>query len=65
MIHQLLVISAFSARDSILPQEIISSGRPMPIKLRVDSVPMAHRTFMTTMNIMEAMKLGAKCFPRM
>ena len=65
MIHQLLVIRAFSAKDSILPQEMISKGRPMPKKLRVDSEPMALRTFMTTMNMMEAMKLGARCFPRM
>ena len=33
---------------------------PMPIKLRVDSEPMAPRTFMTNLNMMEAMKLGAR-----
>ena len=65
MIHQLPVISAFSDRDSMLPQEMISSGSPMPRKLRVDSLTMALRTFMTTMNMMEARKLGARCRRRM
>ena len=64
MIHQLSVRSAFSDRLSILPQEMISSGRPIPIKLRVDSEPMAPRTFITTINMMEAIKLGARCFRR-
>ena len=44
MIHQLPLSSAFSARDSMLPQEITSKGSPMPIKLKVDSKPMALRT---------------------
>jgi len=31
------------------------------MKLRVDSAMMALRRFMTTMNMMEEMKLGARC----
>ena len=61
MIHQLSVSNAFSDRLSILPQEMISKGRPIPKKLRVDSEPMALRTFITTMNMMDAIKLGARC----
>ena len=64
MIHQLPVSSAFSDKESILPQEIISNGSPMPIKLRVDSEPMAPRTFITTMNMMEAIKLGSWKFDK-
>ena len=43
MIHHAFVISAFSESDSILPQEITSSGRPIPIKLSVDSATIALR----------------------
>lgn len=60
MIHQELVNRAFSDKESILPQEIISRGRPRPIKLRVDSATMALRIFITTINIMEEMKLGVR-----
>ena len=64
MIHQDLVIKAFSDRDSILPQEITSSGRPIPMKLRVDSAMIAERMFITTMNIMEDTKFGTKCLSK-
>ena len=62
MIHQEFVINAFSESDSILPQEITSTGRPIPIKLKVDSEMIALRTFIITMNIMVDMKFGARCF---
>lgn len=62
MIHQELVISAFSERDNILPQEIISSGSPIPIKLRVDSEMIALLTFIITINMIEEIKFGARCF---
>ena len=51
MIHHAFVISAFSESDSMLPQEITSSGRPIPIKLSVDSATIALRMFITTINI--------------
>ena len=60
MIHQLPVSNAFSARESILPQEMVSSGRPKPIKLKVDSATMAERMFMTTINRMDEKKFGAR-----
>ena len=60
MIHQLPVSRAFSARESILPQEMVSSGRPKPIKLNVDSATMAERMFMTTINRMDEKKFGAR-----
>ena len=65
MIHQEFVISAFSERDSMLPQDITSTGSPIPIKLSVDSEIIALLTFMITMNIMEDIKFGARCFQRM
>ena len=36
----------------------------MPMKLSVDSATMALRMFMTTMNMMEERKFGARCFQR-
>ena len=63
--HQLPVIRARSERDSMLPQETVSMGSPMPRKLNVDSATMAERTFITTMNMMEERKFGARCCPRM
>ena len=42
MIHQELVINAFSERDSMLPQDMTSMGSPIPIKLRVDSTSYIH-----------------------
>ena len=62
MIHQEPVIRAFSARDSILPQVIISTGSPIPIKLKVASDIMAVLTFMITMNIIAEKKFGVRCF---
>lgn len=53
MIHHAFVISAFSESDSMLPQEITSSGRPIPIKLSVDSATIALRMFITTINIID------------
>ena len=50
--------------DIPVPQLITSSGSPMPIKLKVDSAAMAERTFITTMNMMEEKKFGARCFRR-
>ena len=61
MIHQASLSSAFSDSESILPQLMISRGSPSPIKLRVDSAAMAERTFITTMNMIEEKKLGARC----
>ena len=65
MIHPSPVSSAFSDRDSMLPQDTVSSGRPRPIKLSVDSDTMAPRTFMTTMNSIDGRKLGSRWFQRM
>ena len=62
IIHHELPRRAFSAIESILPQDMDSTGRPSPIKLSVDSAMIALRTFITTINIMEAMKFGFKCF---
>ena len=62
IIHQEPVIRAFSARDSILPQVIISTGSPIPIKLKVASDIMAVLTFMITMNIIAEKKFGVRCF---
>ena len=62
IIHHAFVINAFSDRESILPQDITSNGKPMPIKLSVDSATIALRTFITTMNIIEETKFGVKCF---
>ena len=59
MIHHAFVISAFSESDSMLPQEITSSGRPIPIKLSVDSATIALRIFITTINIIDEKKFGA------
>ena len=61
IIHQAPVSSAFSDSDSILPHEITSSGSPIPMKLNVDSSTIALRIFMTTINMMEDKKLGARC----
>ena len=60
MIHHAFVISAFSESDSMLPQEITSSGRPIPIKLSVDSATIALRMFITTINIIDEKKFGAR-----
>lgn len=62
MIHQEPVINALSDRDNILPQVIISIGRPIPIKLRVASEIMAVLTFITTINIIDEKKFGIRCF---
>lgn len=61
IIHQEFVSRAFSERDKTLPQETVSTGSPIPIKLRVDSAAMAFRIFITTINIMEETKLGVRC----
>ena len=50
MIHQERDRSAFSDKESMLPQEITSTGSPIPIKLKVDSATMAFLTFITTIN---------------
>ena len=60
MIHHAFVISAFSESDSMLPQEITYSGRPIPIKLSVDSATIALRMFITTINIIDEKKFGAR-----
>ena len=44
MIHQELDNRAFCERDIMLPQEMISMGRPIPRKLKVASVPIAALT---------------------
>lgn len=62
MIHQEFDRSAFSDRESILPQVITSTGSPIPMKLNVDSAMIALLTFITTINIIEDMKFGVKCF---
>lgn len=61
MIHQAFVINALSDNDNRLPQEITSSGSPMPIKLNVDSVTMAERIFITTINMIAEIKFGPRC----
>ena len=60
MIHHDFVISALSAIESMLPHEICSSGRPIPMKLKVDSETIALRTFITTMNMIDDIKFGAR-----
>ena len=60
MIHHDFVISALSAFESMLPHEICSSGRPIPMKLKVDSETIALRTFITTMNMIDDIKFGAR-----
>ena len=60
MIHQEFVISAFSESDSILPQDITSTGSPIPIKLKVDSETMAFLTFIITINIIDDIKFGTR-----
>ena len=60
MSHQLLDKSARSAWLSMLPQDTVSIGRPMPRKLSVDSVPMAEPMFVTTINMMEETKFGSR-----
>lgn len=62
MIHQELVRRAFSDKESILPQEMVSMGSPIPMKLKVDSAMIALRMFITTINMMEDIKLGVKWF---
>ncbi len=65
MIHQELDNRAFCERDIMLPQEMISMGRPIPRKLKVASVPIAALTFVTIMNMVEDIKLGNRCFRSM
>ena len=48
MNHQELVRRAFSDKESILPQEMVSMGSPIPMKLKVDSAMIALRMFITT-----------------
>ena len=62
MIHHDFVISALSAFESMLPHEICSSGRPIPMKLKVDSAMIALLIFMTTINMIEEAKFGVRCF---
>ena len=62
MIHHDFVISALSAIESMLPHEICSSGRPIPMKLKVDSAMIALLIFMTTINMIDEAKLGVRCF---
>lgn len=64
MIHQAFVINALSDNDNRLPQEITSRGSPMPIKLNVDSVTIAERIFITTINMIAEIKLGPRCLTR-
>ena len=61
MIHQEFVINAFSESESMLPQEMISIGRPIPRKLNVDSAMIALLMFITTINIIDETKFGSKC----
>ena len=60
MIHQQPASRLFSVRESMLPHEIISSGSPIPRKLRVDSATIAPLMFMITMNMIEEKKFGAR-----
>lgn len=62
MIHHDFVISALSAFESMLPHEICSSGRPIPMKLKVDSAMIALLIFMTTINMIDEAKFGVRCF---
>ena len=62
MIHQAFVSIASSDSESILPHVITSTGRPIPIKLSVDSATIALLMFITTINIIEEIKFGVKCF---
>ena len=60
IIHQYPESRAFSESESMLPHDMISIGRPIPIKLKVDSATIALLTFMTTMNIIDEKKFGAR-----
>ena len=60
IVHHALVKSACSAKESMLPQEITPTGSPIPIKLKVASAIIALRIFITTINMMEEIKLGAR-----
>ena len=51
---------ALSAKDNKLPQETVSIGSPMPMKLKVDSKTMAERIFITAMKRIEETYPGAK-----
>ena len=62
MIHHDFVISALSAFESMLPHEICSIGRPIPMKLKVDSAMIALLIFMTTINMIDEAKFGVRCF---
>ena len=62
MIHHDFVISALSAFESMLPHEICSNGRPIPMKPKVDSAMIALLIFMTTINMIDEAKLGVRCF---
>ena len=64
-IHQHPENRLFPARDSILPQEIMSRGSHVPIKLSVDSATMAFLMFITIINIIEGRRLGIICTVRM
>ena len=57
MIHHDFVISALSAFESMLPHEICSNGRPIPMKLKVDSAIIALLIFMTTINMIDEAEL--------
>ena len=54
-IHHAPVSIALWERDIKLPQDIISVGRPYPMKLSVASMAMALPIFVTIMNIMADM----------
>ena len=65
IIHQLPESSAVSDIDIREPHETVSIGRPSHKKLKVASIPMAAPTLLTTMNMIELMKLGARCLRTM
>ena len=60
IIHQQPESSTFWDMDMRLPQDTVVRGSPSPRKLKVDSVSMACPMLVTTMNMMEEIKLGTR-----
>ena len=61
MTHQVFMISARLARDSMLPQDSTSTGSPSPRKLSVDSMVIHVLILETTANITADNTLGIRC----
>ena len=58
--HQVFMISALFASESILPQEITSAGSPRPRKLYVDSMVIQLLIEEITTNMIAETKFGIR-----